>query len=479
MAPIFANQSCDPFQPRSSPCTLGNYVRYAVDARSPRDIAATLAFARKHDIRFVIRNTGHDFSGRSTGAGALAVWTHRFKDTRILDWNDGHYVGKALKVGSGVLGHEALEAARRAGLIIVSGACATVGLAGGYIQGGGHSPLTASYGLAADNTLSFDVVLPSGRLVTASRSENRDLYWALSGGGGGTYGVVTSVTVRAHPDAVVAGGTFSIEAPRNNRSQIYDILDDFHAALTRMVDADGFVFYSVNQGSLQSLGTTYYNKTKAQVRAVTQPFLDLAASRGFAVNFTYTEFPNYFDHYIHYLGPLPEGVFPVGTTLQGGRLIPRSVVPRLSPAVRKIVEMGVTFNGFGINVARFGRDGANAVLPRWRDAMISSVLMFPYDFQKPVRDMWALQDKLTRQVQPVIEAATPGGGAYMNEADFQQPDFQRTFYGSNYGKLLAIKRRYDPEGLLYGKTNVGSEDWEVDEGGRLCRAGGGEHRGDF
>lgn len=472
MAPLFANQSCEAFQPRSSPCTLGNYVKYAVDAEGPEDVAATLAFARKHNIRFVVRNTGHDFNGRSTGAGALAVRTHNLKGSRVLDWNDGHYTGKALRIGSGVLGHEAAQAAHRAGLVIVSGGCPSVGLAGGYIQGGGHSALSSVYGLAADNTLSFDVVLTSGRLVTASRSENQDLYWALSGGGGGTYGIVVSVTVRAHPGAKVGGASFSIEAPRDNDSRIYDVLDEFHAAVARMADQGGFVFYSISKGSIHSQGLTFYNKTKAEVQAVIQPFLDSvsAGSRDLVVTSNFTEFPSYLEHYVHYVGPLPGGNLPVGTTLLGGRLIPRSVLPSLSPTVRQLVEMGVTFNGFGINVTRFGQDGANSVLPQWRDSIVSAVLMLPFDFDAPIEDMLEQQNRITRDVQPVIEAATPGSGAYMNEGDFQQRDFQSNFFGANYPRLRAIKRRYDPEGMLYGVANVGSEDWVVGRDGRMCRS---------
>ena len=73
MAPLFANQSCDPFQPRDKPCKLGNYVRYAVNATSAEDVAATLNFAKDKNIRFVIRNTGHDYLGRSTGAGCACA----------------------------------------------------------------------------------------------------------------------------------------------------------------------------------------------------------------------------------------------------------------------------------------------------------------------------------------------------------------------------------------------------------------------
>jgi hypothetical protein len=86
-----------------------------------------------------------------------------------------------------------LEAATAEGLVVVSGECSTVGLAGGYTQGEGHSALSTEFGLAADQTLSFEVVTAAGDLVTASRSENADLYGALSGGGGDNYGIVVAM----------------------------------------------------------------------------------------------------------------------------------------------------------------------------------------------------------------------------------------------------------------------------------------------
>ncbi|GKT93847.1 isoamyl alcohol oxidase [Colletotrichum tofieldiae] len=68
-----------------------------------------------------------------------------------------------------------------------------------------------------------------------------------------------------------------------------------------------------------------------------------------------------------------------------------------------------------------------------------------------------------------IEALTPNGGAYMNEADFQQPNFQKEFFGSNYNSLLCLKQKWDPEGFFYVRNAVGSESWSVASNGRMCR----------
>jgi FAD/FMN-containing dehydrogenase len=243
MAPFFANQSCDPFTAKSVPCTLGNYVRYAVDVKTSSDVVAAVQFAAQHNIRFVIRNTGHDYLGRSTGAGALSVWTHHLKDISFQNWNDANYKGPAVTVGAGVQGFEIMAAARDRGLVVVGGECPTVGIAGGYTQGGGHSALSTNFGLAADNALQFTVVTAAGKLLTASQTQNSDLYWALSGGGGGNYAVVLSATYKAHPDTYVGGATLAFLSSNNPTETFYDAIDAFHAALPAMVDSGAMVVY--------------------------------------------------------------------------------------------------------------------------------------------------------------------------------------------------------------------------------------------
>ncbi|KAK8122050.1 hypothetical protein PG984_010720 [Apiospora sp. TS-2023a] len=476
MAPFFANQSCDPFQPRDVPCTLGNYVRFAVNATGPEDVQAAVKFAQEHEVRLVIRNTGHDYLGRSTGAGALAVWTHYLKDVQVIDWdggNDDHaFKGKAFRVGAGIQGFEILDAAAREGLVVLTGECPSVGLAGGYLQGGGHSALSTTFGLAADNALSYEVVTAEGALVTASRSENADLYWALSGGGPGNFGVVTAVTVKAHPDRTVSGLAFTLSA--TDSENVYRAVDAFHEHLPGIVDAGTMVIYFFGASFLNIPALTAYDMTQTQLEETMAPFLTNLDSLGLKYTVDYTEFPRYLDHYAHYWGPLPLGNIQVGTAQYGGRLIARSHLRNFSAAARALAEQNVTFIGVGTDVSAFGSGTGtgtteNAVLPAWREALVSATLSLPWNFTAPWSEALATQRKMTDVVQPIIEAATPGSGAYMNEADFRQPDFQEAFFGAaNYPRLLEIKRKWDPRGLFYATAAVGSEAYMVRDDGRLC-----------
>lgn len=243
MAPFFANQSCDPFTDEDIPCTYGNYVRYAVNVSTSDDVIATIAFAKEHNIRFVIRNTGHDYLGRSTGAGSLSVWTHYLKGIEYLDWNDANFTGTAAKMGAGIQGFEALEAGLENSVVTLGGECPTVGVAGGYTQGGGHSALSTSFGLSADNVLEWEAVTADGELVVASRTNNTDLYWALSGGGAGNYAVVLSMTVKTYPDAYIGSATLAFYPTGIPNDTFYQAISEFHTALPAMVDAGSMVVY--------------------------------------------------------------------------------------------------------------------------------------------------------------------------------------------------------------------------------------------
>lgn len=152
MSPLFANQSCDPFTTQDSQCVLGTYVQYAVAIESGKDVATTLAYARQKNIRVVIRNTGHDYNGKSTGAGALAIWTHHLKNITVFDFETPRYTGKVMKMGAGVQAFEAYEAAHEQGLAVVGGECPSVGLAGGYVSNFVHRGVNESL-----NSFSFSL----------------------------------------------------------------------------------------------------------------------------------------------------------------------------------------------------------------------------------------------------------------------------------------------------------------------------------
>jgi len=184
MTPWYAGNSCIPTTNPSLPCTQGGYPTYVLNATGPRDIQAAVNFARNNNVRLVIKNTGHDFAGKSAGAGALSIWTHYIKEIQFVErYNRFSWSGAAIKAGSGVQASELYSATKTYGVTCVGGEGATVGVAGGFILGGGHSPLSSVYGMGADHLLEIEIVTADGELITANTEQNADLFWALSGSG--------------------------------------------------------------------------------------------------------------------------------------------------------------------------------------------------------------------------------------------------------------------------------------------------------
>lgn len=106
----------------SDSCTLGGYPAYAVAATAVYQIQLAVNFARNLNLRLVIKNTGHDFNAKSTGAGALSIWTHKLKSiTYVARYSDSTYTGPALKLGSGVQAYEVYAAAKQYGVTVVGG----------------------------------------------------------------------------------------------------------------------------------------------------------------------------------------------------------------------------------------------------------------------------------------------------------------------------------------------------------------------
>ncbi|KAH8896878.1 FAD-binding domain-containing protein [Thozetella sp. PMI_491] len=475
MSPYWQNQSCDPFTPASSPCTLGNYVSYSINVTGVDDVKAGIFFAREHNIRLVIKNTGHDYLGRSTGKGGLGLWMQHLKYTNIIKtFSSEHYNGPAMEIGAGVLSADAYASAREHGLRVVGGGCPSVGIAGGYSQGGGHSFLTSTYGLSADNVLRWEVVTAAGDHIVATPTEHQDLYWALSGGGGGNYAVVLSMTVKAHQDGPVSGAYMSFNASSVGFDKFWEGVDAFHALLPSVVDAGATALYQIMDGSFVLLTMTAPNLSQGEVLEFLAPLVSKLDNNGVPYVLVPNSFDHFYDQFSAMFAPLPFGPIPVSDIISS-RLIPRSTITErpeeASRTLRGIVEGQSFYLGIAAMNANRTAPGTpeNAVLPAWRSMLLQVIVGSPWDWSIPREEMMLRNDVLTKRVMPSLEALAPGSGVYMNEGNVEQENWQHQFFGENYPRLLSIKKKYDPEGLFYAVTAVGSEAWTADEDGRLCR----------
>jgi hypothetical protein len=378
-----------------------------------------------------------------------------------------------MKVGAGVMGYQAAQAADAAGVVAVTGECPTVGLAG-FTMGAGHSALSTSFGLGADQVLAYEVVTANEVLVTASPTENSDLFWALSGGGPGTYGVVVSMTVKTYPGLKIGGASIQLSAAYTTQAKFNEAFAALHAMLPAMADLGAYVIYTATSQLLQLSPVTVYNSTGDYVnQTVLAPFTAKLTELGIPFNAKYTTL-SYLDHYNTYMGPLPNGNMAVGSYQFGSRLIPRSVLLNNNDALQDVLQnltsQGVILAASSGDFSAPAGAAANAVLPQWRDTAIQLQLITRWDSTPAAWSaMAADQQRITQDIVPQIEAVTPGSGTYVNEADFNHPGWKDDFFGVNYDELLRIKKQWDSRSLFYIAKGVGSEEWTVAPDGRMCR----------
>jgi FAD/FMN-containing dehydrogenase len=196
---------------------------YAVAARNARDIAAAVNFARDNNLRLAVKGGGHSYQGTSNAEDSLLIWTRHMNDIEMhpdfVPQGCEHTMQPqpAVTVGAGTIGIQAYDAVTtKGGRYVQGGGCLTVGLAG-LVQGGGFGSLSKHYGTAAGSLLEAEVVTADGQIRIANACTNPDLFWALKGGGGGTFGVVSKMTLRLHdlPDSF-AVANFTIKAPSDD-----------------------------------------------------------------------------------------------------------------------------------------------------------------------------------------------------------------------------------------------------------------------
>lgn len=192
---------------------------------------------------------------------------------------------------------------------------------GGYLQGAGHNPLSGYYGMAADSVLAYQVVLSSGEFVTASATSNSDLFWALRGGGGGTYGIVTSAIVKAHPKIEVTHSTFVLGNSTDgtqivSRENFWEGVKKFWESFPAYTDAGTYSFFFLfnTNGQLTLDMKSFFapGHTKESYQKLTKPWFHAVKDLGipFKTLQNTTYYPTYFEAYMDAWG---KNSFPMGT----------------------------------------------------------------------------------------------------------------------------------------------------------------------
>ncbi|KAI1346667.1 hypothetical protein F5Y01DRAFT_16902 [Xylaria sp. FL0043] len=469
----------------NTPCSGAGYPAYVVNATTAKDVKLSLDFARKHKIRVVVKSSGHDYQGRSQAPGALSIWVHHMQSIETHDTFkptgcDFTIDTPAVAVGGGTPMGTIYDELDKINQTIVGGGSKSVSV-GGYLTAGGHSILAPRYGMGADNVLEVEVVTPMGEIVTANECQNEDLFWAMRGGGGSTFGVMTSVTIATHPTPKIVAGVVGILSPDPAVPWVWDMNGYIASQLPYLMDKDvsGYMFFPRNMsGPDENGGTRNYagmggefvildTQDISDMDAIWEPIIaHVNATWPSAVSLIsavpYPSFKAWFDvYYDQGLAGYDQYV--------GSRLLDEKALTTVDSA-----EVGQAFNlasgsaylvaGKGVHNAK-PRGGSTSVTPTWRKAVVHAVNGHEFAPLNATARAEALTI-VSNLTEPYRKLA-PDMGAYVNENNPGEPDWQHTFWGENYERLLKIKRAVDPEDVLWCHPCVGNDRWKQ-VGYRLC-----------
>jgi hypothetical protein len=411
-----------------------------VRAATVDDVAAAVDFGRERGLELAVRCGGHNGPGLGSVDDGVLI------DLAGLKEIDVDPDARTATIDGGCLLGEVDAATHAHGLAAPGGIISTTG-AGGLMLGGGIGHLTRKAGLSIDNILGAEVVLADGTVVTADESTNPDLYWALRGGGG-NFGVVTSLRLRLHPIAnVVAGPMFwelerSADLMRWYREFILDAPDDlngFFAFMSvppaplfpeelhlRKVAAIAWCWTGPEEGAAEAL---------AEVRE--QPGLLLDGVQAMPLPALQTAF---------------DGVYPPGDQWYWKadfvESIPDEAIERHVEFAEAMPTWKSTMHLYPIDSATH-RVGADETSWGYRDANWGMVMagVDPDPANVEAISSWS---------RSYWEALHPfsAGGAYVNMMMEEGQERVKAAYGANYARLADIKAKYDRENVFRVNQNI-------------------------
>jgi FAD/FMN-containing dehydrogenase len=488
---------------------------YAVAARTTDDVVAAVKFAREHNLRVVIKGGGHSYQGTSNAADSLLIWTREMNAITVHD----AFVGAgcagrdepqhAVSVEAGAIWGRVYDAVTtKAGRYVQGGGCLTVGVAG-LIQSGGFGSFSKAYGMAAASLLEAEIVTADGAVRIANVCTNPDMFWGIKGGGGGSLGVVTRLTLRTQDLPTFFGAVFTtIKATSDAafRRLIGRVVGFYSESLFNPHWGEQIAF---QPGNTLAIAMVFQGLDQQQAEAIWRPFLDWLA--GSPQDFSIESAPwiaavparQFWDPGV--LKELPGVVLAddrpgaaeanvywaanlgeAGQVLHGyqSAWLPASLLEpvrqdslgdALFAASRHWrVSLHVNKGLAGAPAAAIAAARDTAMNPAVLDAfaLVISAAEGPPAYPgvaghepdlSAARQHAAAIDRAMSEIRSLL----PTVGSYVAESNFFEPDWQKSFWGSNYARLLAVKDKYDPDGLFFVHHGVGSERWSADGFTRL------------
>ena len=427
---------------------------------SPADVQQCVNFARKFNLPLAPRAGGHSYAGYSTTTGLLV------DVTRMSAINVNTGAGTAT-VGAGARLIDVYAALAQYNLVIPAGSCPTVGVAG-LTLGGGVGVIGRQFGLTCDNVLSAQVVLADGSVLTCDSNHNSDLFWALRGGGGGNFGVVTSFTFQTH--RISALSLFTIRWAWSNAAEVVNAWQNWapqapdalwsNCLLESPGDKSVSPFAQVNgvyvgdvsalRPLLQQL-TNNINATPTSNYSSNAGLLDTmmaeAGCYGKSVAQCHLPTQNSQGQLQRDLSSVKSDYFTQKLPSQGINVLVNAITTRHASSV--LGEGGIGMDAYGGAINRVAPDATAFV---HRNALFSAQFSASWNASDPASVVSANRTWLMNTWQGMSQYAS--GFAYQNYIDPDLTTWQQAYYGSNLPRLQHIKATYDPKNLFHFAQSI-------------------------
>ena len=479
---------------------------YAVKGRSSSDVAAAINFARDRRLRVVVKGGGHSYQGTSSAADSLLVWTRAMNEVTLHDaFVPAGCAGKiapqpAVTAGAGAMWIDLYNAVTaRAGRYVQGGGCTSVGVAG-LTQSGGFGSFSKGFGTAASGLLEAEVVTGDGRVRTVNACSDPDLFWALKGGGGGSFGVVTRLTLRTHALPEFFGAAWGRIRAHSDAAFRRLLTRFFEFYATSLLNPHWGEQVHIGSDNVLELSMVQQGLDDAQTRRLWQPFFDYVAgvpgdltitdklgARATAARHWWDVESNPSMIQDKRAGAAPNHGWwqddqdQVGGFIHGydSLWLPAKLLE--APERPRLIEglfAGSRHKSIQLHFNKGLAGAPQSVLAAARDTATNSgvteafALVIIADGERPAypglprppMDLSAAQldARAIAAAAAEVRKLAPDAGSYVSESNYFNERWQQAFWGSNYPRLRAVKDRYDPDGLFFVHHGVGSENWSPD-----------------